>query len=245
MRIVIAKNVAVLFSVVLAVYVVRSATGETAQLIARGKIEADALDKANETIGGVGSGLAYDGKDNVVLAVSDRGPGDGTVDYCPRFDVLRVNQSAEKNDRLSIEVLKTVLLRDRDGKEMTGLKPEISEKPLPQLRDGRVCIDPEAIAIAPDGTLYISDEYGPMLYQFDREGRMIRFIAPPTNYLPRNSDGKIDFGSEKIVSGRVHNHGFEGLALSSDGKLATLILQSGLIQDGGKYARLSRMLVID
>jgi hypothetical protein len=74
---------------------------------------------------------------------------------------------------------------------------------------------------------------------------MIRFISPPANYLPRNSQGKIDFGSNEVGTGRVSNHGFEGMALSPDGKQATLILQNGLIQDGGKKGSLTRMLVVD
>ena len=244
MNIIIAKKVVVFLSATLLVCLPISTVAETTELIARGSIAADAVDKAGETVGAIGSGLAYEPKENVVFAISDRGPGDGTIDYCPRFDVLRVTQSSEKA-KLNIEVIKTVLLHDREGKEMTGLAPEISDKPVPQLRDGRVCIDPEAIAIAPDGTLYISDEYVPMLYQFDREGKMIRFIAPPANYLPRNSEGKIDFASKELASGRVSNHGFEGMALSPDGKQATLILQNGLTQDGGKNARLTRMLVVD
>jgi len=226
-------------------WVIRSAAAEPAHLIAQGKIQPDAIDRSNETIGGIGSGLAYDSRDDVVFALSDRGPGDGTIDYCPRFDVLRLTQSSENRSKLNIELLKTVLLRDREGKNMTGLIPEVSDKPLPQLRDGRICIDPEAIALAPDGTLYVSDEYGPMLYHFDREGRMIRFLSPPMNYLPRTSNGTVNFASDKIASGRVPNHGFEGLALSTDGKTANLILQSGLIQDGGKNGRLTRILAVD
>src|SRR4029077_19834255 len=56
---------------------------------------------------------------------------------------------------------------------------------------------------------------------------------------------KIDFASKEIGAGRVENHGFEGMAVSPDGKRATLILQNGLIQDGGKNARLTRMLFVD
>ena len=152
MTIIIAKKLPALFSAGLVACLVHSAESATTQLIARGRIEADALDRANETLGGIGSGLAYDAKENVVFAVSDRGPGDGTIDYSPRFDILRVTQSGEDKSKLDIEVVKTVLLHDRDGKELTGLAPEVSDKPLPQLRDGRVCIDPEAIALAPDGT---------------------------------------------------------------------------------------------
>lgn len=218
---------------------------EQGQFIAQGSIDSASRDGEGETIGGIGSGLTYDPKEQLYFAVSDRGPGDGTIDYRPRFDVLRLVQSPDNKAKLKIEVLETVLLRDRDGKAMSGLVPEVPGGVVPQLRDGRHCIDPEAIALSPNGTVYIADEYGPMLYEFKRDGTLLRSITPPGNYLPRTAEGTIDFGAEQIVSGRVPNRGFEGLSLSPDGKRATLLLQSGLIQDGGKDAHFTRILVID
>jgi hypothetical protein len=226
-------------------WLVEPALCEPPRLIASGSIAADALDRLGETVGGIGSGLVYDAHEKVYLAVSDRGPGDGMIDYRPRFHRLRISQAPGDPTKLTIEILETVLLRSPEGKEMTGLRPDGAEGPLPRLRDGRICIDPEGIALAPDGTVYISDEYGPMLYQFKRDGTMVRSITPPPNYLPRNAKGTVDFSSEDVVAGRATNRGFEGLAVSPDGKLATLILQSGLSQDGGRDAHLTRILVVD
>src|SRR5690242_5100955 len=134
MRLVTGKKVAVLLIILVAISLVCFAGAETTQLIARGSIAADATDKNGETIGGIGSGLAYDAKENVLFAISDRGPGDGTIDYCPRFDVLRLSQSADTKSKLNLDLLHTVLLHDRDGKEMTGLAPDVSDKSLPQRR---------------------------------------------------------------------------------------------------------------
>ncbi|MDB6172181.1 MAG: motif putative anchor domain protein [Chthoniobacteraceae bacterium] len=219
---------------------------QEARYIASGVIPANTLDLEGETVGGIGSGITYDAKEDVYLAVSDRGAGDGTIDYMPRFDTMKVTVSSEVTPTLNAGILKTTLLRTTSGKPMCGLIPDARNTATPQMHDGRHCIDAEAIAIAPDDTLYIADEYGPYLHQFKRDGTLIRTIEPPGNYLPRTAEGKLDFtDNDSLVSGRVPNHGFEGLTLSPDGKLAFLILQSGLLQDGGKSARYSRILVIN
>ena len=202
----------------------------------------ESRDHNNETIGAIGSGVTYDAKQNVYLFVSDRGPGDGEIDYRPRFDSARVELIKGK---LTFELGDTTLLRAADGKFMTGLKPRGSEN-HPALPDGRWCIDPEAIAIAQDDSIYIADEYGPFLYQFHRDGTMIRCIKPPDHYLPKTDGGIVDFGERgAVVAGRIANRGFEGMALTPDGSKAVLILQSGLAQDGGKDSPATRILVID
>ena len=102
------RKAAAVFWVGLFVYLTIPAQAETTEPIARGSIPSDAVDKAGETIGAIGSGLAYDPKENILFAISDRGPGDGTIDYCPRFDVLRLTQSPENKAKLNIEVIKTI-----------------------------------------------------------------------------------------------------------------------------------------
>ena len=48
-----------------------------------GSIPANTLDSLGETAGGYGSGSAYDPKAGLLYLTSDRGPGDGTIDYSP------------------------------------------------------------------------------------------------------------------------------------------------------------------
>ena len=46
-----------------------------------GSIPSSTLDSLGETAGGYGSAAAYDAKAGILYFSSDRGPGDGTIDY--------------------------------------------------------------------------------------------------------------------------------------------------------------------
>lgn len=210
---------------------------------ASGELAADTRDEHGDTIGGIGSGLIYNAKDDTFLAVSDRGPGDGTLPYRPRVVVLKIPQHG---DRLEPRVVKSIILRDEQGRDMTGLIPDDPDSTVPRMKDGRTCIDPEALALAQNGTLYITDEYGPYLYHFNAEGKMLRCILLPDLFTPRNALGGFDFTDKaQIVSGRNINQGPEGMCLLPDGKTAALIFQSGIAQDGPREQGLTRMLLLD
>lgn len=106
-------------------------------------------------------------------------------------------------------------------------------------------LDPESIKIANNGlSVFISDEYGPYVYQFDRAtGARIRSFRLPDSFavIPntttRSETG--GFGTDTVNSnntrllGRVANKGAEGLAITPDGRTLVVALQSALIQDGG------------
>lgn len=210
---------------------------------ASGELSSEARDSGGDTIGGIGSAVAYDPASGQYLCVTDRGPGDGTVPYRPRLVLLTIAQAGE---RLEISLKGSVILRDESGRPMTGLIPDNLGAAFPSMQDGRTSIDPEALAIAPDGTLYITDEYGPYLYQFTRDGKMIRRMELPEMFRPRTADGKLGFSGEAdLVSGRGINQGPEGMCLLDDGKTAAMIFQSGLIQDGGRDSATTKILLMD
>ncbi len=210
---------------------------------ASGELAADVRDAHGDTIGGIGSGMVYDQKNDTYLAVSDRGPGDGTLPYRPRYVVLKIAQSG---DKLVPTIIASHILKDEKGRDMTGLIPDDSEAMTPLMKDGRTCIDPEAIALAPDDTLYITDEYGPYLYQFRRDGTLIRRIDLPKKFTPLNAQGRPDFTDKaELVSGRNINQGPEGMCILPDGKTIALIFQSGLMQDGGRKAPATTLILID
>ena len=210
---------------------------------AAGELPADTLDQRGDTIGGIGSGLVYDAANGTYLCVSDRGPGDGTLPYSPRYVTLRITQ---KGGVLTPRLVGSQPFRDQAGREMTGLIPDDTSASIPRMKDGRTCIDPEAIAIAPDGTLYVTDEYGPYLYQFRRDGRMIRRIEMPEDLQPRDKRGRLNFRNDaKLASGRNINQGPEGMCLLPGGRTAALIFQSGLVQQGGKKSPTTNLLLID
>jgi hypothetical protein len=70
-------------------------------------------------------------------------------------------------------------------------------------------LDPEGVAVAPDGTLWLVDESKPWILHVSRTGAILERIAPPAN-----------------VQRRANNQGFEGVAVSPDGRTVYAILQS-------------------
>jgi hypothetical protein len=109
--------------------------------------------------------------------------------------------------------------------------------------------DPESIRIAPDGkSVFISDEYGPYIRQFDRSsGALIKTFALPSNLnvSTLSPQGSVEISAN--TSGRVANKGMEGLALTPDGKTLVGIMQAPLIQDAAdpKTANLLRIVTVD
>ncbi|KAG9229311.1 esterase-like activity of phytase-domain-containing protein, partial [Amylocarpus encephaloides] len=109
----------------------------------------------------------------------------------------------------------------------------------------RITIDCEALAIAPDGGFWVSDEYGPYAYRFDRQGKMLTAIRPNDAIVPmRNNMESFSAESPDNPTGRNNNKGFEGMAISGDGKTLYILLQSAANQEGGlknptrRYARM-------
>jgi hypothetical protein len=108
-------------------------------------------------------------------------------------------------------------------------------------------LDPEGIRVSNDGkSVFVSDEYGPYVYQFDRAtGQRIRTFNLPNSFAVSNLSS---MGATEIsgnTSGRVANKGMEGLAISPDGKTLFGFVQSPLIQDGGDGGRYNRIVKID
>ncbi len=100
--------------------------------------------------------------------------------------------------------------------------------------------DTEGLRVSNDGkSVFISDEYGPYVYQFDRAtGQRVRyFTLPPTfavahpNTTTASETGT--GGTALNTVGRIANKGAEGLAITPDGRTLVVALQSPLIQDGG------------
>ena len=115
-------------------------------------------------------------------------------------------------------------------------------------RDAR--LDPESIRVSNDGlSVFISDEYGPYVYQFLRFGgvRLRTFTLPEKFYVTKLSPiGQTEIDGN--TSGRTANKGMEGLAITSDGRTLVGIMQAALLQDaseGGAAANLLRLVTID
>jgi hypothetical protein len=109
--------------------------------------------------------------------------------------------------------------------------------------------DPESIRVAPDGkSVFVSDEYGPYVYQFDRQtGARIKSFTLPADLDIANLS---PVGANEIsgnTSGRTSNKGMEGLAITPDGKTLVGIMQAAVLQDASKSAskKLLRIVTVD
>ncbi len=117
--------------------------------------------------------------------------------------------------------------------------------------------DTEGLRVSNNGRrVYISDEYGPYVYEFDRLSgvRLRSFALPfcsatsPSCFYVKNLS---PVGATEIsgnTRGRVANKGMEGLAITPDGTTLVGIMQNALIQDaaqGSSAKNLLRIVTID
>lgn len=144
-------------------------SGFAGQQICQSEDPANCTDQA--TLGGFGSALAYTGFNDVFLAVPDRGPFDGRTDvpYLDRFHFMQLTV-----DRgAAFPNIRTVLLDTRP------MKAPGNRNLLGSSADFGNRFDPEGVAIGPNGTFFVSDEYGPSINEFNRQGHLVRRIARP------------------------------------------------------------------
>ena len=170
----------------------------------------------NIPLGGL-SGLTYDPECDLFYALSD----DRGYIAPPRIYTLRLSF-----DGPSVRPLEVITLRDEQGRAF----------------DSGV-LDPESVALAPDGTLWVGTEgeahrgVAPRILGFRLDGALMGELEIPQAYLP--TDG----------SGVRSNHGFEGLSLSPDGSRIVAAVESALTQDGPdadlEHGTVVRLVVFD
>ena len=181
-------------------------------------------------------------------SVGTQAPASNPAPEPSRSEAQPLRAGAEVNFNLNLnstEPSSARLYKDVSGQPFTGLLPD-SPDAEPRMKDGRRCLDPEGLALMHDGNLFVCEEYYPSVLQFKPDGTFLARFVPPDNYLPRNETGEVDFRPrEDRTEGREDNRGFEGVALSPDGKTVYAILQSALTQDGGRGAGASRLLAIN
>ena len=111
-------------------------------------------------------------------------------------------------------------------------------------------LDSEGMRLSNDGrSVFVSDEYGPYVYQFDRaSGLRLRTFKLPSSFFVTNLSPVGNTEIADNTSGRTANKGMEGLAITPDGRTLVGIMQNALIQDaneGGDAANLLRIVTID
>lgn len=101
-------------------------------------------------------------------------------------------------------------------------------------------LDVEGARVSNDGkSIFVSDEYGPYVYQFDRStGQRINSFALPGNLAISNLSAQGNTEIANNTTGRISNKGMEGLAITPDGKTLVGIMQAPLEQDTNKNVRI-------
>ncbi|KAI9894491.1 MAG: hypothetical protein M1814_003249 [Vezdaea aestivalis] len=221
----------------------------------------------------------------VLWGLPDRGWNtQGTLNYVPRVQKFSVSFKPAPNASISspsaanvkLTYEDTILFSDPSGTPMTGLDgdalgslkfPGFPDLPIATYTgDGfggagpggrAVPLDPEGLVLGPEGSFYVSDEYGPYIYKFSSSGKMVQAIRPPEAVIPRRNGSESfsansppQYDSKRIVTpgqpktGRANNQGLEGLTVTGDGRNLYALMQSALNQEGGpekttnRYARL-------
>jgi hypothetical protein len=239
-------------------------------LVGIGRIPANQRDSFGETFGS-GSGMAIDpaswartadGYKGSLWLLPDRGYNvTGTTDYRPRVNTISIQMTptapggtpvaGKEQSGVDAKLESSLLLKDDKGADMTGLDPSSGVRAassslpmLPQASNGKISLDDEAIVRLADGSMLISDEYGPNVYHFSAGGQLVSALQPPAALIPMR-DGKPNFASNNPgpgesapepkdpKTGRQNNQGLEGMAMTPDGKTLITVLQSATRQDGG------------
>lgn len=168
------------------------------------------------------SAIEYSGSKDRYFVLSDRGAGDGAASFQCRFHEIEFSTENHPSEG-RFELIHTTLLRNRDGSNLLG-----SLKPM-QAWDGKghaPSLDPEGIRRSADGLFVISDEYGPSIDWFDREGLLQKSLSIPDHF---KLSEKL---SPPMTRGTYTNRGIEGISLSPDGRWLIAAMQGPLVQDG-------------
>ncbi|MER8373083.1 esterase-like activity of phytase family protein [Mesorhizobium sp. M1406] len=238
-------------------------------LVGVGRIPAALRDKFGETFGS-GSGMSIDiagwthdasGYNGSLWLLPDRGYNVvGTTDYRPRLNTIGIEfapvkpgaapAAGQEQAGVKATLAETMLLTDDKGADATGLDPlngvraASGDMPILPEANGKLALDNEAIVRLPDGSMFISDEYGPNIYRFSADGHLLSATQPPAALVPMRH-GAPNFASDNPGpgaaepdpkdpdTGRQNNQGLEGMALTPDGKSLIAVLQSAPRQDGG------------
>ncbi len=186
------------------------------------------------------SDIYYDTNRREWWGLSDRGPGGGTLSYDTRAQRFTLDVDQATGAISNFKIVETVVFKS-GGSGLNGLAPN----PANSLG---LAFDPEGLVINPrTGTLLVSDEYGPSVREFRRNGELIRTFTTPANLVPRHAaSGTPNFaGDTGNTAGKRTNRGMEGLAISPDGRYAFGMLQSAMLDEGGGNGSISRIVQYD
>ncbi|MBX3423974.1 MAG: esterase-like activity of phytase family protein [Pirellulaceae bacterium] len=245
----------------------RQADSPSVQLLWQACIPADSTDCSGQhellsdgtphnLLGGL-SAIEYAGQGDLYWALADRGPKDGATDYRCRIHLLEIKQLALR--QVEVTTLVTKFIQLQPGVFLSGwlkhqledAKTSVPKAALGRQADGDqpsivrgLAYDPEGVRVARDGSLLVTDEYGPYVDRFSADLVLLESWTLP-DWIRTVSESAI--ATAKV--GAVPNRGLEGLALMPDGQTMVAAFQGPLVQDShpvgdkrlGDYVRLIKL----
>ena len=184
---------------------------------------------SRQPVGGFSALLDAPGGD-VYWAMPDNGFGNkaNSRSFILRVYRVRAEWETARGGSSDVEILDWIDLRDPDELIPFAIVREGSEDRL--LTGGD--FDPESMRIARDGTLWFGDEFGPFLLHTDRTGKVLE--AP----IPARGVRSPDYpGITPERANLARSNGFEGMALSGDGRKLYPALEGPLTTDPDKTRR--------
>ncbi|MBF6205195.1 esterase-like activity of phytase family protein [Streptomyces gardneri] len=195
---------------------------------------------------GYGSAFApVPGSTDEFYGLTDRGPnvdGQGKSEKLTPVPTFTPTIAKFKMVGTKAVLVSAIALKNSAGQPFNGLV-DISAGTGETIRDlnGAILpptdhgIDSEGLVAMPDGSFWVSDEYGPFIVHFDANGTELERLAPGRG-LPAE------------LSLRTPNQGMEGLTVTPDGSTLVGIVQSALSEPGVASARevpMTRIVTVD
>lgn len=149
-------------------------------------------------------------------ALEDNGFGTkaNSTDFLLRIVRLNIDLRTRRGGKGTVQVESSLLLRDT--RKLI---------PWPLVREDRSLtgadFDPESMVVAPDGTFWIGDEFGPFLLHFDRKGVLMQSPSGPEGVISPDSPQ-----GSRATTGR--SRGFEGMGFSPEKQMLYPILEGAL-----------------
>ena len=182
-----------------------------------------------------GFSAALKNKDGTYLVMSDNGFGshDNSSDYLLRLHYISTDLRTKHGGQGQVQHLSYIQLKDPNKLIQFDI---VQEGTVERFLTG-ADFDPESMQRAPNGDIWIGDEFGPYLLHFNAEGVL---QSPPIS-LPHPTLANAELRSPQNQLNKIANNiveplvqrsgGFEGMAISTDGQFLYPLLEKPLVNE--------------